>query len=112
MLSSMANDTPIPHVIRGHEATLEFTREGFVDPSPGPVQQRGNREEIKHANTGGEDILLHHRNLQGAIRNGDAIKSDCMTGYYGVVAVRMAVDSFRKNKCIKWDAKREKAIEA
>jgi predicted dehydrogenase len=112
VLSSMANDTPIPHVIRGHEATLEFTREGFVIRPQGRFNKEGNREEIKHVKSGGEDILLHHRNLQGAIRNGDAIKTDCMTGYYGVVAVRMAVDSFRKNKCIKWDAKREKAIEA
>lgn len=112
VLSSMANDTPIPHVIRGHEATLEFNREGFVIRPQGRFNKEGNREEIKHVKSGGEDILLHHRNLQGAIRNGDAIKTDCMTGYYAVVAVRMATESFRKNKCIKWDAKREKAIEA
>jgi hypothetical protein len=35
-----------------------------------------------------------------------------MTGYYGVVAVRLAVDSYRKSKCMKWDARREKGIEA
>jgi len=26
--------------------------------------------------------------------------------------VRMAVESYRKSKCMKWDAKRERAIEA
>ena len=112
VLSSMANDTPIPHVIRGHEATLEFTRSGFVIHPQGRFNKEGDRAEIVHQKTGGEDILLHHRNLQDAIRNGAAIKTDVMTGYYGVVAVRMATESFRKNKCMKWDARRERAVEA
>ena len=30
LVSSLANDTPIRHVIRGHKATLEFTKEGFT----------------------------------------------------------------------------------
>ena len=29
LVSSMANETPIDHLIRGHKATLEFTRTGF-----------------------------------------------------------------------------------
>jgi predicted dehydrogenase len=110
VLSSMANDTPIPHVIRGHEATLEFTRTGFVIRPQERFNKEGNRQEIVHVKSGGEDITLHHRNLQDAIRNGVAIKTDVMTGYYGVVAVRMATEAFRKNKCIKWDAAREKAV--
>jgi predicted dehydrogenase len=110
VLSSMANDTPIPHVIRGHEATLEFTRTGFVIRPQERFNKEGNRQEIVHVKSGGEDITLHHRNLQDAIRNGAAIKTDVMTGYYGVVAVRMATEAFRKNKCIKWDAAREKAV--
>lgn len=112
VLSSMANDTPIPHVIRGHEATLEFTRDGFVIRPQGRFNKEGNREEIVHKKSGGEDILLHHRNLQDAIRNGAAIKTDVMTGYYAVVAVRMAVDSYRKSKYMKWDPRRERAVEA
>ncbi|MDX2033542.1 MAG: Gfo/Idh/MocA family oxidoreductase [Blastocatellia bacterium] len=112
VLSSMANDTPIPHVIRGHEATLEFTRDGFVIHPQGRFNKEGNREQIVHKKSGGEDILLHHRNLQDAIRNGAAIKTDVMTGYYGVVAVRMAVDSYRKSRYMKWDPRRERAVEA
>lgn len=110
VLSSMANAEPIPHVIRGHEATLEFTREGFVIRPEGRMNKAGDKEIITHKKTGGEDILLHHRNLQAAIRDGAAIKTDVMTGYYGVVAVRMAIDAYRKSKCIKWDARRERAF--
>jgi predicted dehydrogenase len=112
VLSSMANDAPIPHVLRGHEATLEFTREGFVIRPQGRFNREGERPEIVHKKTGGEDITLHHRNLQNAIRGGEALKCDVMTGYYGVVAVRMAVESYRKSKYMKWDARREKGIEA
>ncbi|MDQ3013389.1 MAG: Gfo/Idh/MocA family oxidoreductase, partial [Acidobacteriota bacterium] len=70
VLSSMANGEPIPHVIRGHEATLEFTREGFVIRPEGRMNRAGDKEVITHKKAGGEDILLHHRNLQDAIRNG------------------------------------------
>ncbi|MGE0102248.1 MAG: Gfo/Idh/MocA family protein [Blastocatellales bacterium] len=108
VISSMANETPIPHVIRGHEATLEFNRDGFViRPQRGFSQ---GRQEIVHKKTGGEDITLHHRNLQDAIRNGAALKCDHMLGYYGVVAVRLAVESFRRTKYMRWDPRRERGV--
>jgi predicted dehydrogenase len=109
VLSSQANDTRIPHVIRGHHATLEFTREGFVIRPQGIFAE--GKSEVEHKRTGGEDITLHHRNLCDAIRNDAPLKCDVMLGYYGVVAVRMAVDSYRKNRCIRWDAGREKAMD-
>lgn len=112
VLSSMANDAPIPHVLRGHEATLEFNREGFVIRPQGRFNNEGDKPVIVHKKTGGEDITLHHRNLQNAIRSGEALKCDVMTGYYGVVAVRLAVESYRRSKCMKWDARREKGIGA
>jgi predicted dehydrogenase len=112
VLSSMANAEPIPHVIRGHEATLEFNREGFIIRPEGRMNRAGDKEVITHKKTGGEDILLHHRNLQAAIRDGAAIKTDVMTGYYGVVAVRLATESFRRSKYMKWDAKRERGVPA
>ena len=106
VLSSMANDTPVPHVIRGHHATLEFTRAGFVIRPQGLFAE--GRQEIIHKKTGAEDITLHHRNLQNAIRSGEALKCDVKLGYYGVFACRMAVESFRRQKYLEWDAKREK----
>jgi predicted dehydrogenase len=112
VLSSMANDAPIPHVLRGHEATLEFNREGFVIRPQGRFNREGDKPVIVHKKTGGEDITLHHRNLQNAIRSGEALKCDVMTGYYGVVAVRLAVESYRRSKYMKWDARREKGIGA
>jgi predicted dehydrogenase len=112
VISSMANDTPIPHVIRGHEATLEFTRDGFIIRPQNRFNKEQDKQEITHIKTGGEDITLHHRNLQAAIRDGAGLKCDVMTGYYGVVAVRMAIESYRKRMYVAWDAKRERAVEA
>jgi predicted dehydrogenase len=107
-ISSMANDTPIPHVIRGHEGTIEFTRTGFTI-RPQRLFGEG-KSEIVHVKTGGEDIALHHRNLQEAIRNGAALKCDVHLGYHTVVAVGMAVQSYRKQRYMRWDPRREKAI--
>ncbi len=108
VLSSMANDTPIPHVIRGHEGTIEFNRTGFT-LRPQRLFGEG-KQEIVHQKTGGEDIALHHRNLCDAIRNGAALKCDVNLGYYGVVAVQLAVQSYRKNRYMRWDPSREKAV--
>ncbi len=110
LVSSMANDTPVEHVLRGHKATLTFTRTGFVIRSQGrPV---AGREEIVHQKTGGEDITLHHRNLAGAIRLGEPLKCDYQLGYYGVVACEMGVLSYRKRRYLKWDKAKERIVNA
>jgi predicted dehydrogenase len=110
VLSSMANDTPIPHVIRGHLGTIEFNREGFVIKPQARFAE--GKTEITHKKTGAEDLTLHHRNLHDAIRNGAQLKCDVMLGYYGVAAVRLAVESYRKKRYMAWDARREKGVEA
>ena len=113
VMSSMANDTPIPHVIRGHEGTLEFTNTGFIIREQRyKVNDAAPRPDIIHKKTGAEDILLHHRNLQNAIRSNEALKCDSTTGLYAIVAVRLAVDSYRKRKYMAWDRQREKGVEA
>ncbi len=111
LISSMANDTPVEHVLRGHKATLQFTREGFTI-TPQSIMKRqappGEPEAkvIAYKKTGGEDITLHHRNLQGAIRKGEALRCDHMLGYYGVVVTMMGVESFRKRKYLRWNAQK------
>ena len=42
LVSSMANGTPIDHVIRGHYATLIFTREGFDIRPEGDIARQEN----------------------------------------------------------------------
>jgi predicted dehydrogenase len=110
LVSSMANDAPVEHMLRGHKATLYFTRTGF-DIKP----QRMFESEVKphsHTKTGGEQVDLHHRNLQDAIRNNAPLKCDCMLGYYGVVAACMGNESYRRRKYMAWDKARERIVRA
>jgi predicted dehydrogenase len=110
LVSSMANDTPVEHVLRGHKATLQFTRTGFVIR---PQRQYAKElKEIVHQKTGGEDLTLHHRNLARAIRQGEALKCDCRLGFYGVVACEMGVRSFRQQKYVRWDRSKARIVNA
>lgn len=110
LVSSMANDTLVDHVLRGHKATLQFTRTGFVI-SPQRLYAREARE-IVHRKAGGEDIALHHRNLIRAIRFNEPLKCDCLLGYYGVVACALGVESFRQQKYMRWDKAKERIVRA
>ena len=110
LISSQANDTKVPHLIRGHKATLEFTNTGFTI-----TPQKLYENEVKpfvHVKTGAESLDLHHQNLHAAIRSNVPLKCDVMTGYYGVVASEMACWSFRKRKYMKWDTAKERIITA
>lgn len=110
LVSSMANDTPIDHLIRGHKATLEFSRTGFAI-----TPQELFASEIKpvmHKKSGAEDVVLHHRNLQNAIRRGEPLNCDVMLGYYGVVASELGVLSFRKKQYLAWDRAKERIAQA
>ena len=69
-------------------------------------------QPIEHKKTGGEEIDLHHRNLQAAIRRNELLKCDVNLGYYGVVACVMGVESYRKRKYMVWDKTKERAIRA
>jgi predicted dehydrogenase len=108
LISSMANDTPIEHVLRGHKATLQFTRTGFTI-KPQSLYAK-DMQEITHKKTGGEDIDLHHRNLMAAIRSNEPLKCDCQLGYYGVVACHLGVLSFRKRQYMAWDKARQRIV--
>lgn len=110
LISSLANDTPVAHHLRGHKATLEFTPTGFtIKP------QRLYEKEVKefvHKKTGGEDTELHLRNLLRAIRGLEPLKCDEMLGYYGVVACQFGILSLRQRKYMKWDSANERIIPA
>jgi predicted dehydrogenase len=110
LVSSMANDATIEHMIRGHQATLYFTREGFTI-RPQRMFEKEARQ-VTHVKTGGEQVDLHHRNLMGAIRNNEPLKCDCMLGYYGVVAALMGVESYRRRQYMRWDNRRERIVKA
>ncbi len=110
LVSSMANDTPVEHVLRGHKATLTFNRTGFTIKPQGLFSKEV--KEINHKKSGAEEVTLHHRNLHAAIRSNEALKCDVNLGYRAVVACAMGVESFRKRKYMKWDKAKERIVNA
>src|SRR5260370_383632 len=47
LISSMANSTPVDHLLRGHKATLQFTSTGFtIRPQPGEIGRASCRERV------------------------------------------------------------------
>lgn len=110
LVSSMANDTPVQHLLRGHRATLEFTRTGFTITPQGLY--RKEMEPIVYEKKGAESVVPHHRNLHAAIRRGDPLKCDAQLGYYGVVACEMTVTSFRKRQYLSWDSAKNRIVRA
>ncbi len=110
LISTMANDTPVDHLLRGHKATLEFTRTGFrITPQ---ALYKDEAQEVTYQKKGAEDLTLHHRNLQAAIRTNAPLNCDANLGYYGVAACEMSVQSYRKRKYMKWDAGKERIVAA
>jgi predicted dehydrogenase len=110
LISSLANDTPVDHELRGHKATLHFTATGFVI-RPQKLFSK-DVSEIVHRKTGAESLQLHHRNLMAAIRRNEPLKCDYMLGYYGVVACEMGVQAFRSQRYTRWDRTRERIVHA
>jgi predicted dehydrogenase len=110
LISSMGNDTPVDHMIRGHHATLFFTRTGFtIKPQK---EYEKDMQPVTYEKKGAEDLTLHHRNLQAAIRTDQPLNCDSTLGLYGVVVCDMAVESYRKRQYLKWDDEKRMAIRA
>jgi predicted dehydrogenase len=110
LVSSMGNDTPVDHMIRGHKATLYFTKTGFtIKPQE---EFAKDMQPITYEKKGAEDLTLHHRNLQAAIRSNEPLNCDSTLGLYGVVICDMAVESYRKRQYLKWDKAKGMAVKA
>jgi predicted dehydrogenase len=108
LISSMANDTKVSHLLRGHKATLEFTNTGFTI-TPQRLFE-GEAKMIVHQKTGGERTELHHQNLMRAIRSGEALKCDAELGMAGVVACYMGNESYRRGKIAHWDGAKQRVM--
>jgi predicted dehydrogenase len=108
LISSLANDTKVDHVLRGHKATLTFTPKGFTITPQGLFAKE--MQPIAYEKKGAESLELHHRNLAGAIRTGEALKCDAAFAFKGLVACEMGVKSFRERKYLGWDAAKERIV--
>ena len=101
----MANEHGSDHCIRGHKATLIFTKEGWK------IIDEASKEVLEtHVKTGSESIELHHKNLQSAIRYGSPLACPVELGFYGVTAIVMANESWFQKRMISWDFEGSKMV--
>jgi predicted dehydrogenase len=110
LVSSMANSRPVEHVLRGHKATLTFTRTGFTITPEREFAK--DVQPFEFTKTGSESVDPHHRNLQNAIRQNEPIRCDAELGYKAMVVCKMAVESYRKRQYVKWDSMQQRIRKA
>jgi predicted dehydrogenase len=134
--SSMANDTHIPGLIRGHEGTIIMVDHGqfersvpFITVKPQVKRVRGKEAGAfdtvaiggeKYASKFGvKDYQIqvdqfdaqtaHVKNFLQCIRTREKPRLDVETGAKAVVVINLAAQSYREGKTMYWDEKRWKA---
>jgi predicted dehydrogenase len=111
-LGTMGNNRGIEHCVRGYDATLVFEAPGFNVYS----MKDGEKDKLLHTHTktGGEDQRLHHKNHHEAMRKGDRslIKTPPELGFYGVLAVDLANESYKRKKYMTWDQEHRRVVPA
>jgi len=124
--SSMANDTHIPGLIRGHEGTIIMVDHGqfegmvnhiTVKPQIHDGKPIGGEKYTEKFGTKDFEIpidqtnpmQLHVGNFLECMRTRQKPHLDVETGARAVVVINLAVQSYREGKTLYWDEKRWKA---
>jgi predicted dehydrogenase len=113
-LGTMGNNQGNRHLIRGYEGLLVFEDPGFKVYGYDSEKKDYSKLLHTHTKTGAEDQSLHHKNHHAAIRAGDPSLLNCPPelGYYGVVAVDLANESYKLKKYMQWDPERKRVVPA
>jgi len=128
--SSMANDTHIPGMIRGHEGTIIMVEHGqfernvpYITVKPQVLGRNGNVRavggEAYAGKFGTKDIQIpvdqkdmmeaHIGNFLNCVRTREKPHLDVETGAKAVVVINLAAQSYREGKTLYWDEKHWKA---
>jgi predicted dehydrogenase len=117
--SSMANETHIPGLIRGHEGTImmvpngEF--EGRVDKITVTPQSIVRKQfEEKYGST---EVVLktepresHMENFLRCVRTRETPVLDALTGYKALTTIAMSVQSYREGRVLYFDERKQKVV--
>src|SRR6266851_231162 len=109
LVSALTNDATLPDRIYGKEGTLEIGKE---------LQLRANGEffpEFRQKNAGSTETHFtpeprpdHKGNFMDAIRGKGTVNCNAELGAATMVAIKLAVESYRQNKTMLWDVKNER----
>ena len=119
--SSMANDTHIPGLIRGHEGTIMMVPDGkfegkvdFITVTPQGIAKPAFKEkhgtiEMKIET---EPRESHMENFLRCVRTRKTPILDADTAYRAMVPIGMAVQSYREGRVLYFDEAAEKVVAA
>ena len=119
--SSMANDTHIPGLIRGHEGTIMMVPDGkfegkvdFITVTPQGIGKQAFKEkhgtiEMKIET---EPRESHMENFLRCVRTRKTPILDADTAYRAMVPIGMAVQSYREGRVLYFDEATEKVVAA
>jgi predicted dehydrogenase len=117
--SSLANDTHIPGLLRGHEGTIMMVPDGrfegrvdYITITPQTVakekfKQKYGTIEFKMECEPREN---HMENFLRCVRTREKPVLDAATAYRAMVTIGMAVQAYRSERVLFWDAANEKVV--
>ena len=120
--SSMANETHIPGLIRGHEGTIMIVPQGQFEGRVDNITVTPSRISRKkfYDKYGTEQVVIpteereatyHMNNWLECIRTRQKPTLDSNTAYHAQVVISMAVQSYRRGKVLYFDPRTETIVE-
>ena len=119
--SSMANDTHIPGLIRGHEGTIIMVPDGqfegrvdYITVVPQKIAKDkfrtkyGNGIEVKLECEKRESLMM---NFLNCVRNRQKPVLDALTGYKAQVTISLSVQSYREGRVLYFDEATQKVVD-
>ena len=117
--ATLANDTHIPGLIRGHEGTIMIVPhgqfEGRVD-SISVTPQRIAKEKFKEK-YGTLEVVIecekresHMENFLRCVRTRETPVLDALTAYKAMATIGMAVQSYREGRVLFFDERKQKVV--
>jgi predicted dehydrogenase len=118
--SSMANETHIPGLIRGHEGTIMMVPAGRFEDKVDYITvtpQRIARAKFEEKYGAGEVKLdcepreSHMENWLRCVRTRETPVLDALTAYKAMVTIGMSVQSYREGRVLYFDEAKQKVVE-
>ena len=123
--SSMANNTHIPGLIRGHEGTIMMVPHGQFEGHVDHITITGQDcyEDKFTKKFGSMEIKMdcnesklredqdHMENFLQCVKTREKPVLNSLTAYKAMVTIAMSVESFRRGRALYFDAKKEKVVE-
>jgi predicted dehydrogenase len=117
--SSMANETHIPGLIRGHEGTIMMVPGGRFEDKVDAIsvtperivrlkwEEKYGATEIKLSCEPRED---HMQNFLRCVRTREKPVLDALTAYKAMVTIGMSVQSYREGRVLYFDERKQKVV--